>query len=148
MNAANPYLKQYQKNSIETATPEKLLILLYDGAIQFLNKAKIAMEDKDIEQTHNNLTGCQNIILEFMSTLDMKQGGELAQNLYRLYEYYYNTLVEANLQKDIKKVDEILKHLKGLRDTWQQAINIANSERQKEEALHRGFDSDDDDDEY
>ena len=45
MNAVNPYLKQYQKNEVETATPEKLLILLYDGAIQFLNKAKISMEN-------------------------------------------------------------------------------------------------------
>jgi len=142
MSALNPYLKQYQKNSVETASPEKLLIMLYDGAIQFLNKAKLSMEEGEIEQTHNNLTGCQNIILEFMSTLDMKQGGDLAQNLYRLYEYYYNTLVQANLQKDIKKVEEVLKHLKGLRETWQQAINIANAERRKDELLRKSADSD------
>ena len=146
MSSANPYLKQYQKNSVETASPEKLLILLYDAAIQFLNKAKIAMETEDIEQIHNNLTGCQNIILEFMSTLDMKQGGDLATNLYRLYEYYYNTLVEANLQKNIKKVDEVLKHLKSLRETWQKAINIANTERKQEELLRKSSDDDDDDD--
>jgi len=133
MNALNPYLKQYQKDSVETASPEKLLILLYDGAIQFLNKAKIAIENNDIEQIHNNLIGCQNIILEFMSTLDMKQGGDLAQNLYNLYDYYYNTLVTANLNRDIKLVNEVLRHLMNLRETWQKAINIANAERKKEE---------------
>ena len=154
MNALNPYLKQYQKDSVETASPEKLLILLYDGAIQFLNKAKITMESGDYSQTHNNLLGCQNIILEFMSTLDMQQGGDLAQNLYNLYEYYYNTLVKANLKKDIKLVDEVLRHLIKLRATWQQAINIANSERKREEDSRKkssgdyyGDDDDDEDDE-
>ena len=148
MNALNPYLKQYQKDSIETASPEKLLILLYDGAIQFLNKAKISIESGDAEQTHNNLLGCQNIILEFMSTLDMKVGGDLARNLYNLYDYYYNTLVTANLKKDIKLVDEVLRHLMKLRETWQQAITIANGERKREEELLRksaGLDDDDDD---
>jgi len=144
MSLSNPYLKQYQKNSVETASPEKLLIMLYDGAIQFLNKAKLSMEEGEIEQTHKNLTGCQNIILEFMSTLDMKQGGDLAQNLYRLYDYYYTTLVEANLKKDIRKIEEVLKHLKGLRETWQQAINIANAERKKEDLLRKNSDKDDD----
>lgn len=150
MNALNPYLKQYQKDSVETASPEKLLILLYDGAIQFLNKAKITIESGDVAQTHNNLLGCQNIILEFMSTLDMKNGGELAQNLYNLYEYYYNTLVTANLKKDIKLVDEVLRHLMNLRSTWQQAINIANAERKRDEDLLKKSSGDyygDDDDE-
>lgn len=154
MSALNPYLKQYQKDSVETASPEKLLILLYDGAIQFLNKAKLAIENGEVEQIHNNLVGCQNIILEFMNTLDMKQGGDLARNLYNLYEYYYNTLVTANLQKDMKLVDEVLRHLIKLRATWQQAINIANTERKKEEDTSRNVidryetDDDDDDDEY
>lgn len=133
MNLANPYIKQYQKNQIETATPEQILILLYDGAIQFLNKAKVAFEQNDLEQIHLNLMGCENIILEFMNTLDMKNGGSLATNLYRLYDYLYNTLVEANINKDVKKVDEVLKHLTGLRETWQKAIVITNAERKQEE---------------
>lgn len=132
MNVVNPYLKQYQKNQIETATPEKILILLYDGAIQYLNKAKIALSDNNIEQIHNNIVGCENIILEFMGTLNLKEGGSLAHNLYRLYEYLYNTLVSANLNKNVKQVDEVLDHLKGLRETWQKAIDIANAERASE----------------
>lgn len=129
MQTMNPYVKQYQKNQIETATPEQVLILLYDGAILYLNKAKVALEQKNGEQWNKNLLGCEKIILEFMDTLDMESGGELAKNLYRLYEYFYNTLVNANLNKNIQQVEEISKHLKGLRETWQKAIAIANAEK-------------------
>lgn len=129
MQTMNPYVKQYQKNQIETATPEQVLILLYDGAILYLNKAKAALEQKDYEQWNKNLIGSERIILEFMDTLDMENGGELAKNLYGLYEYFYNTLVSANLNKNTQKVEEILRHLKGLRETWQKAIAIANAEK-------------------
>ena len=129
MNVVNPYLKQYKKSQVETATPEKILILLYDGAIQYLNKAKLAIAENNIEQIHHNIIGCENIIIEFMETLNMKEGGSLAQNLYRLYDYLYNTLVSANINKNEKQVDEVLGHLKGLRETWQKAIDISNAEK-------------------
>lgn len=129
-NLVNPYLKQYQKNQVETASPEQVLILLYDGAIQYLNKAKIAIGMNDLGQVQKNLTGCERIILEFMSTLDIKNGGSLAQNLYKLYDYLYNTLVDINTSKNEKKIDEVLNHLTSLRDTWNKAIAMANAERQ------------------
>lgn len=138
MNALNPYLKEYRKNQIETATPEKILILLYDGAIQYLNKAKIGLEQGDQTQFHNNLLGCEKIILEFMNTLDMEAGGSLAQNLYRLYQYLYNTLVKTGINKEVKGIDEVLKHLTGLRETWQKAIEISNAE--KKAALMEDYD--------
>ncbi|MGN0018699.1 MAG: flagellar export chaperone FliS [Candidatus Gastranaerophilaceae bacterium] len=125
----NPYLKQYQKNEVETASPEKILILLYDGAIQFLNKAKIAMEQKNIPEIHNNIMGCENIISEFIETIDLENGGEFAVRLKALYQYFYNTLVQANLKKDESKIDEVLRHLIDLRATWKQAIAIANSQK-------------------
>ncbi|MBR1942533.1 flagellar export chaperone FliS [bacterium] len=125
----NPYLKQYQKNEVETASPEKILILLYDGAIQFLNKAKIAMEQKNIPEIHNNIIGCENIILEFINTVDEENGGDFAVRIKALYQYFYNTLVQANLKKDVTKIDEVLRHLVELRATWKQAIAIANSQK-------------------
>jgi flagellar protein FliS len=125
----NTYINQYKKNEVETASPEQILILLYDGAIRFLIKAKQAIADNDVQETHNNIVACENIILEFMSSLDMENGGDLAQRLYNLYDYFYNVLVQANIKKDEQKVNEVLKHLKGLRETWQKAINIANQER-------------------
>lgn len=129
MKTINPYLQQYKKNQVETATPEQILILLYDGAIQYLNKAKFAFDEEDREQLHNNLLACQNIIIEFMNTLDMEAGGDLAKNLYNLYDYLYKTLVSANINKDKKKIEEVLKHLIELRATWQKAISISNSEK-------------------
>ncbi|OLA94296.1 MAG: flagellar export chaperone FliS [Candidatus Melainabacteria bacterium LEY3_CP_29_8] len=114
----NPYLK----NQIETSSPEQILILLYDGAIKFLNQAKIGIQNKDIELTHNNLIKAQNIISELRDTLDMEIGGELANNLYSLYNYFNRRLVQANIKKEVEPVDEVLEHLRGLRDTWKQAI--------------------------
>ena len=125
----NPYLKQYQKNEVETASPEKILILLYDGAIQFLNKAKIAMEQKNIPEIHNNIIGCEKIIEEFINTVDEENGGDFAIRIKALYQYFYDTLVQANLKKDESKIDEVLRHLIDLRATWKQAIAIANSQR-------------------
>lgn len=130
MSTINPYLKEYKKNQIETATPEQILILLYDGAIQYLNKAKMALDSSTDEQLYMNLLGCEKIILEFMNTLDMELGGALAVNLYNLYEYLYNTLVNAGINKNRTNIDEVLKHLTSLRETWQKAIEIANAEKE------------------
>jgi flagellar protein FliS len=130
MSTVNPYLKQYQKSQIETATPEQVLIMLYDGAIQYLNKARIAIEEKDGVKCQNNLFACEKILVEFMNTLDMERGGELAKNLLSLYKYLYDVLIKVNFSKDLKKLDEVLKHLKSLRETWQKAIIIANAEKE------------------
>ena len=131
----NPYLKQYQQTEVQTASPEKLLIMLYDGAIQFLNKAKIGIANKNIEEIHNNIIGAQKIISEFMNTLDMEVGGEVAQNLYNLYEYLHYRLVQANIKKDNDMVDEVLTHLKDLKQTWEEAIRIAAREKSMAEEV-------------
>lgn len=128
----NPYLKQYQQTQIQTASPEKILIMLYDGAIQFLNKASVAMDEQDIEKTHNNIMGAQRIITEFMTSLDMEIGGEMAQNLYRLYEYLNYRLVQANIKKNKAYLEEVLRHLKDLKATWEEAIRISAKEKAKE----------------
>lgn len=129
MNALNPYLKQYKQNQLETATPEEILILLYDGAIQYLNKAKIAIEHGDNVEFQANIVSCERIILEFMNSLDMELGGKLADTLYQLYDYLYRTLVSTTISKNIGKINEVLRHLTGLRETWQKAIVIANAEK-------------------
>ena len=128
----NQYIKQYQKNQIETASQEQILVMLYNGAIQFLNVAKKAMQEKDIEGTHNNIIGAQKIIKEFQSTLDMANGGEIAQNLFGLYEYLNKKLVDANIHKNMDDLDEVLNHMKDLRDTWVKAIEIAKKEKLQE----------------
>lgn len=125
----NQYVKQYQKTTVETASNEKILIMLYDGAIQFLNKAKIALNEKNYEQSHNNLMGAQRILEEFINTIDKEPNPELANNLINLYEYFITRLVQANIKHEIGPVDEVLKFLKDLKSTWEQAISIAQKER-------------------
>lgn len=143
----NQYVKQYQKTTVETASNEKILIMLYDGAIQFLNKAKIALEEKNWEQSHNNLMGAQRILQEFINTIDTEPNPELAQNLINLYEYFISRLIHANIKHEIAPIDEVLKFLKELKNTWEQAIVIAQKERVELSQKAREWTSDDEDDE-
>ncbi len=151
----NQYVKQYQKTTVETASNEKILIMLYDGAIQFLNKAKIALNEKNWEQSHNNLMGAQKIIEEFINTIDKEPNPELAQNLISLYEYFITRLVQANMKHEIAPIDEVLKFLKELKATWEEAISIAQKERAQlcsrvnisETDEYEKYDDEEDDDE-
>lgn len=128
----NPYARQtrqYKQAQVETATQEEILLLLYDGAIRFLVQANKALEKNDVEAFHNNLLKTQDIVMEFMTSLDMEVGGEVAKNLFALYEYLHYRLVQANIKKDATMVDEVLAHLRDLRKTWDEAIRIAAREK-------------------
>ena len=124
------HAKQYQRQQIETSSPEEILIMLYDGAIRFLVMAKKGLASKDIQVFHNNLIKTQNILTEFMSSLDMDLGGEAASNLFNLYEYLHYRLVQANMKKDEEMIDEVLDHLRKLKGTWEEAIRITQREKE------------------
>jgi len=119
---------QYRRQDLETATPERVLILLYEGAIRFLGVAEKAMGENDIGKSHTHLIKAQHIIREFMNTLDFEIGGETARNLYNLYEYLHYRLVQANLQKEVAAIVEVRDHLKQLKATWEEAIVLAQRE--------------------
>lgn len=119
MNQAHAY-NAYKNNSVMTASPAKLVLMLYDGAIKNLKLAEIAIEDSDIEKVNTYIKKAQDIISEFMITLNFEAGGDIAKNLYQLYEYMYNRLVRANISKDIEGIREVKKHLEELRDAWAQ----------------------------
>lgn len=127
-------LQQYKAKEVETASPETILLMLYDGAIKFLKQSKVHYEAGEIEPAYKNLASAQNIISEFMNTLDMETTGETGQNLYRLYDYYHYRLVEANLKRDTGMIEEVIGHLTQLRKTWAEAIVVARKERQAENA--------------
>lgn len=146
----NQYIKQYQKLNIETATKEQILIMLYDGAIQFLNKAKIALPKKDYESYNNNLIGAQKIIQEFIDSLDREVAPQLAENLASLYEYFIRRLVHANIKKDIAAIDEVLTYLKNLKATWEKAITLnqqQEAKKLKESQYNDDYDEEEDDEE-
>lgn len=142
----NQYVKQYKQSEILTASREQILIMLYEGAIQFLIKAKTALNDKNIEELHNNLVRAQNIIQEFINTLDRDVSPQLADNLTSLYEYFIRRLVHANVKKELAPIEEVLGYMKSLKATWEKAIELAQQE-EKENAKNSSIDyySDDDD---
>lgn len=119
----------YKLAHIETATPERLLVMLYDGAIKYLNLALQTMPAKDLEGTHRNLLKAQAIILELMSVLDRDLGGEMATNLYNLYDYMYIQLVQANIQHKPELVAEVIKLLEPLRGAWNEAAEMVTQMR-------------------
>lgn len=131
-NQQSAQLKQYQQTQIQTATPEKLLIMLYNGAINFLNKSKVYMEEKDFAQTNTFLLKAQAIITEFMNTIDWEPNPDFAQNLYSLYEFMNYTLIQANIHKDPAKVDIVIDLLKTLKSAWEEAAIKVAKERAAE----------------
>lgn len=112
--------RAYQQNQIMTASQEKLVLLLYDGAIRFLKQAEEACEAKDWNKCSNNLLRVQEIITELQASLNREDGGELAVNLFLLYDFMLRRLVEANIKKDVLLIAEVRNLLSELRDTWQQ----------------------------
>lgn len=111
---------QYQNNSIMTATPAELTLMLYNGAIKFCNQTIEAMEKGDVQSSHTYCVKAQNIISELRVTLDKKY--EVAQNMDALYDFIYNSLVEGNINKDVQKIQDALSIIREFRDMWQQVM--------------------------
>lgn len=119
MALPSPY-QNYQQQQVVTAPREKLLLMLFDGAIRFCNQALKAHNDKNLAEVHKNLIKVQKIMEELMATLDMNI--EIAKDLLSLYDYLYRRLVEANLKKDPAIVEEVVGFLSDLRQTWAEAM--------------------------
>lgn len=125
--AINKAYNQYRENSIFTSTPEELTLMLYNGLVKFIMQAQMAIEEKQIEKTNNSILRAQDIITELQSTLDTKY--EVSKGLTLLYDYMNRRLIDANISKDIKVLDEVLGYATELRDTWAQAMKIAKKEK-------------------
>ncbi len=113
--ATNPYAK-YQNSKILTASPAELTLMLYDGAIKFGNIAITAMQEKDIQKAHTNIIKVQRIITEFRSSLDRNY--PVAQDFDNIYVYLLQRLLQANVKKDPAIMEEVVEHLRTLRETW------------------------------
>lgn len=117
--AVNPYA-QYQNSKILTASPAELTLMLYDGAIKFGNIAIAAMHEKDVQKAHLNIIKVQKIIGEFQATLDFKY--PVAKDFDNVYNYLQQRLLQANMKKDPVIMEEILSHLRSMRETWAEVI--------------------------
>ncbi|NMB34647.1 MAG: flagellar export chaperone FliS [Clostridium sp.] len=127
--APNNAYAQYRENSVYTAAPEDLMLMLYNGLVKFLMQAQMSICDKRIEKAGECIIKAQDIISEFRYTLDRKY--EISCQLDLLYDYMHRRLVEANIKKDEEIVKEILGHAKELRDTWENASKLAKQQQKK-----------------
>lgn len=110
----------YAKEKILNASPAQLTLMLYDGAIKFCNIAIDAVEKSDIMKAHNNIIKVENIINEFRSTLNFKY--PVAKDFDNVYKYIMDRLVEANIKKDKDILEEVLTHLRTMRETWDEVM--------------------------
>lgn len=124
MNAYANQMNNYRKNQILNASPEQILILLYDGAIRFCREAQLAMEVGDLGKQADKLSRAMAIVTEFSNTLNREVGGNIAEDLDALYAFMNRELVRANLEKDTAAVKTVEVLLSDLRETWVEAIDL------------------------
>jgi flagellar protein FliS len=126
-------MKQYKENSVYTMRPEELTLTLYNGLVKFLMKAELGLFEKNIKMTNDNLFKAEDILYEFVVTLDMDY--EVSNGLALLYDYMIRRIREANVNKNIEMVREVLGFAKDLRDTWQDAMKIARNVESTQELV-------------
>lgn len=122
----NPY-QAYQQNSVSTASPGELTMMLYNGCLKFIRQADKAMELANIEEKNTNLIKAQKIIMELMVTLNMEL--EVSQSMMVMYDYMNHRLVEANLKNDREILKEVEGYVIEFRDTWKQVIQTARQQQ-------------------
>ncbi|KIO62762.1 hypothetical protein B4065_3099 [Caldibacillus thermoamylovorans] len=121
MAVSNPY-QAYQENSVLTAAPGDLTLMLYNGCLKFLNLAKKAIEEKNITEKNTNLQKAQNIINELMVTLNMDI--EISKQMMALYDFVRTKLIEANVKNDLAALEEAESIMTDFRDTWKEIIKL------------------------
>ncbi|MGM7634534.1 flagellar export chaperone FliS [Bacillus sp. Hm123] len=119
MSMKNPY-QTYSNNSVTTASPGELTLMLYNGCLKFIAKAKKAIDEKDIQTKNTNIQKAQAIIQELMVTLNMEAA--VSENLLSLYDYLNRRLIEANVKNDTAILEEVEGFVTEFRDTWKEVI--------------------------
>jgi flagellar protein FliS len=119
---------KYMETAIQTAAPAQLLIMLYDGAIRFCKGGIEAINNSNMEEAHRNICRAEDIILEFIVTID--KSSPVAEGLIKLYDYMYFLLIEANINKSVEPIQEVIGYLVELKETWIQAAKLANGSSQ------------------
>ena len=122
----NP-LRSYKETQIKTATPGKLILMMYDGAIKHLNQAlqDLDNEHRRYDSISNSLIKAQDIIAELMISLDFERGGDIAKNLFGLYVFMNRRLLDGNIQKDRAPLEEVRTLLMELRGAWAEVADKA-----------------------
>ncbi|MCT4663300.1 MAG: flagellar export chaperone FliS [Tissierellales bacterium] len=125
--AINKGYQRYKQNSVLTASPEELTLMLYDGCLKFMRQAKLFIDENNIEKAHNAIIKAENIIDELNLTLKMEY--PVSKALRPLYTFILEKLYEANMTKDASIIDEVYPMVEDLRNTWKEAMRRAKIER-------------------
>lgn len=126
---------KYLETQIQTASPIQLICMLYDGAIRFANLSLLGIKEKNIEKKTVNIIKVENILNELRTSLNFDKGGEIAKNLDKLYEYMYTCMIDANSNDDVSKVENVLKILTSLRESWVTISKGPQSAQQPKQAV-------------
>lgn len=113
-------LNQYKQNTVFSATPEELTLMLYDGAIKFMKIGKHHIEKQNTNKAHEALMRAQAIVRELNISLNMEY--ELSENLRALYDFALDKLIDANIYKNTQSIDQALEIITDMRDTWKEAM--------------------------
>ena len=119
--------EQYRRQQILNAPAEQLTLMLYNGCLKFIDDGKAALEEKNYEESNVQLQKAQRIISEFRLTLNMDY--DISQQLFMLYNYIYDRLVEGNIKSDMAQIDEARGIIAELRDAWVEAMKRARFEK-------------------
>ena len=139
MSTYGNYQNAYKKASVNTLDQNKLIIMLYDGAIKNASFAVEHMKSEEIEKVHDCLIKTKNIVTELMATLNMDHGGDIAKNLQSLYSYMFSQLIEANMEKKPEPVVVVIDLLKELRAAWVQINSKKKPGATKQNATTQGM---------
>lgn len=118
------YLQAYRENQITTADPGTILLLLYQGAIDSVNRAIVCMSQGDMAEKGTYLLRANDIIAQFLSSLDHDVGGEIAQSLEGLYRYMLDQILSANINNDPKPLEVVASLLTTLKAGWEEAVAV------------------------
>jgi flagellar protein FliS len=126
----NPYAstQSYRDSAVLTASPEQLVVMLYDGAVRFLRQAEVAMNEGAYLHSYEKLGRGEAIIDELLATLNM-DSGEIAERLQAIYVFSKKTLIEARLQRNAEKITHVIALLGSLREAWAKLAEQANAQR-------------------
>lgn len=109
---------RYRQTEVQSRTPVELVVMLYDGALRFIDVARSSIERNDIKARSTAVSRALDIISELRSTLDHEKGGDLAESLERLYAYITGRLVDASVKRDARPLEEATALLTTLREAW------------------------------
>jgi flagellar secretion chaperone FliS len=117
----------YKKAAILTASPERLILMLYDGALDSMRRAKAGFQVEELkarnEMISNNLIKAQNIFGELQRSLRMDKGGEYTDQMFGLYDFYVMKLNEANFKKEEEPIDVVIELFSDIRDAWREMLS-------------------------